>query len=129
MKKNLQWITSSTIWESPAFKQWKTLGTIASNIQPEHNVSLAIDFLEYYDECSFGIFENCSVSDLCIDHLWKDPDSGYLLTHQVLFHHILLQVKHNKFSRIISFEATYNFLYNRKIATLKKTKKFMNHKI
>jgi len=90
LKKNLQWIKSASTWETPVFKQWKALES-NTNIKPADNVSMATDFGEKSDACIFGTFENCVIPDFCIDFLWKEPHSGYLLTHQILFHYMIVQ--------------------------------------
>lgn len=91
MKKNLSWIRSAATWETPAVKQWKTLES-NTNIKPAITVAMDIDFGEFTDGCIFGTFENCAIPDYCIDFLWRQSHSGYLLTHQILFHYMTVQV-------------------------------------
>lgn len=96
MKKNLQWIISATTWETPATKQWKTLMKDGEHIETADSIDMALDFGSSTDGCIFGTFENCEIPDYCIDLLWKDPHSGYLLTHQIFFHYMISRVKNSK---------------------------------
>lgn len=93
MRRNLQWIESSSTWETPAVKQWNTLESSNATIKPAKNISMDISFGELSDGCIFGTFDNCDIPTYCIDFMWTKPGSGYLLTHQILFHYMIVQVK------------------------------------
>lgn len=90
MTKNLHWIESSSTWETPAVKQWKTLVRNTA-IEPAENMSMDTSFGERSDGCIFGTFEICTIPDYCIDFMWREPGTGYLLTHQILFHYMIVQ--------------------------------------
>lgn len=92
MIKNLQWIKRAATWETPAVKQWITLEN-NTDIKPAENISMDTSFGELSDGCIFGTFENCTIPEYCIDFIWREPHSGYLLTHQILFHYMVVQVK------------------------------------
>ncbi|XP_037025324.1 UPF0764 protein C16orf89 homolog isoform X2 [Bradysia coprophila] len=91
MRKNLQWIVSASTWETPDVKQWRTLLEHDADIDTAEDVAMDTDFGKYSDGCIFGTFEHCDIPDYCIEFLWREPHSGYLLTHQILFHYMIVQ--------------------------------------